>query len=929
MIDKPASHHSACKCELKNGKCKAEVVPCKEPDSVDCHFPNNSKEYCEQAEGGDCSGYYCDCKKANGGGCYLSKPAPKGRACTCTSNCKAKIGECLDDGEICKYPDVTKEACENLEHRNRDCKGYICECKMAENGGCKIKEEAPNGLACKCELDGDKCKTEGEAVKCRNPLSSACKKPGKELKHCQQAADGDCSGYMCECAMHEDNDGCYLLKPAMRGTKCKCVKKRNVCEAEVEECEEEEKNDVKCMMPGISKEYCMFADGDCSGYICDCEYDDSEEGCKITEDKQAPKNQACRCKMVKDDECQGEVVNCLDKEDDKCKDPDDSLESCIQGGGNCAGYEGGSREECKCQFHGQAASGFQGCFIKKRAPTNKACLCKLNDGKCRGEVVECNDPRDPKCRKPDTSKKSCNLSTLKDGDKRDCEGYNCDCEFEKGGCKIKFPAPPHHACKCEKMKGKELCTGTLTECEDESSSHCKSPGKDKEDCEQAGSESNCKGYESSGTSSDTDTRDKSSESKSSSESSRNTSTSKKGNSKKSSDGSSSKNSSDKSSSSSQGSSSEEDKSSKDNSSSDSGLEAEVINEGESNQSTIENDQGKNKNNGSKDNNADGVGTDTLGPTDGIGINDDFDALDTEREMVGATEGSGNIDNVDGVDTESENADTKEGSGIKSHVNATDTESEIVVSTEGFGNNNNFDGFHTESESEGAKRGSGFNDNVHTESETVAATEGNGINRNVDGDVISMTEEINDKTSKTDLHETDTVLQNADIGDFDQNSNYGDQIGGEESGVEWTEEMIGTETDGGNDYNRNQKQNSKETVEESEKKMKEENTKEEELEEGNEEEAEKTNEEIAEESNEEEAAEGNEKEPVGGNDKEAEEGNEVEAEEANEKEAEEGNEKEGGGIEEYSKEADDEGLEGDGNEETNNKETGEENEEEAK
>jgi len=68
---------------------------------------------------------------------------------------------------------------------------------------------------------------------------------------------------------------------------------------------------------------------------CDCDYQKGA-GCSIT--TAAPANLACRCKD-KSKSCAGKVVICLDQTSPFCTSPTKSIESCLQGQGNCAGYK--------------------------------------------------------------------------------------------------------------------------------------------------------------------------------------------------------------------------------------------------------------------------------------------------------------------------------------------------------------------------------------------------------------------------------------------------------------------------------------------------------------------------------------------------------------------------------------------------------------
>ena len=66
---------------------------------------------------------------------------------------------------------------------------------------------------------------------------------------------------------------------------------------------------------------------------CDCDYHNG--GCTIS--KKASKNLACKCIHNGSWRCKGEDVKCLDTFSPYCKNPTESIESCILGGGDCKG----------------------------------------------------------------------------------------------------------------------------------------------------------------------------------------------------------------------------------------------------------------------------------------------------------------------------------------------------------------------------------------------------------------------------------------------------------------------------------------------------------------------------------------------------------------------------------------------------------------
>ena len=67
---------------------------------------------------------------------------------------------------------------------------------------------------------------------------------------------------------------------------------------------------------------------------CDCDY--RAGGCIIS--KAAPPGKACRCSYKGAWTCGGSVVDCLNNNSPKCKNPDRTRASCLQGSGDCGGY---------------------------------------------------------------------------------------------------------------------------------------------------------------------------------------------------------------------------------------------------------------------------------------------------------------------------------------------------------------------------------------------------------------------------------------------------------------------------------------------------------------------------------------------------------------------------------------------------------------
>lgn len=139
---------------------------------------------------------------------------------------------------------------------------------------------------------------------------------------------------------------------------------------------------------------------------CDCDFHTG--GCSIS--TPAPNGQSCRCEYEGAWTCTGSVMPCACESSYRCKWPDYSVQSCVQGGGDCDGYSGDS--SCDCDYH----SG--GCSISKAAPKYSACKCKYKGWwTCGGDVVRCSNDASPLCANPDKSKEACGLGS------GDCDGY--------------------------------------------------------------------------------------------------------------------------------------------------------------------------------------------------------------------------------------------------------------------------------------------------------------------------------------------------------------------------------------------------------------------------------------------------------------------------------------------------------------------------
>ena len=209
---------------------------------------------------------------------------------------------------------------------------------------------------------------------------------------------------------------------------------------------------------------------------CDCDYHPG--GCSIS--RTAPKGLACKCIYKGLWTCGGEVSQCLDNNNYYCKNPDQSVHSCLQGNGDCEGYKTAT---CDCDYHPG------GCSISKTPPPNTACRCVYKGfWTCGGDITRCRDFDSPYCKNPDTSVNTCIMGG------GDCDGYKaakCDCDYHPGGCSISLVAPANTACKCI-YKGAWTCGGEVVRCLDSNSQYCKTPDKSVQSCFQGNGD--CEGY---------------------------------------------------------------------------------------------------------------------------------------------------------------------------------------------------------------------------------------------------------------------------------------------------------------------------------------------------------------------------------------------------------------------------------------------------
>ena len=215
---------------------------------------------------------------------------------------------------------------------------------------------------------------------------------------------------------------------------------------------------------------------DTTGFTCDCKY--HYRGCIISH--VAPKAMACKCIEKTEQTCEGVVVQCYDVLDQHCQNPDGSVSSCLQGGGDCNGYE---TDTCECKHTSD------GCSVSQPPPSNSACKCVYNGVTCTGEITRCKDRTSQFCKAPDSSIHTCVLGG------GNCAGYpnTCDCGYALDGCFISKSPPRNIACKCiHELPG--TCTGTIVQCLNTSSKYCISPDTTYNSCFQG--DGNCEGYKS-------------------------------------------------------------------------------------------------------------------------------------------------------------------------------------------------------------------------------------------------------------------------------------------------------------------------------------------------------------------------------------------------------------------------------------------------
>jgi len=282
--------------------------------------------------------------------------------------------------------------------------GRACDCDYSK-GGCTVSRLPPSGMGCKCSYKGA-WTCGGDVVKCLNPDSAYCKSPQKSALTCIQGG-GDCQGYRSESCDCDYNiaGGCKIKRPVNSGSACRCYMAGAwTCGGEVVKCRNP--GSAECNSPNQSVYSCIEGGGDCGGYpACDCDYHPG--GCSIS--KAAPANTACKCRYKGAWTCKGSLVHCSDPNSSNCKRPDRSVQSCVEGGGDCMGY---NSHDCDCDYK----SG--GCVISKVPPRRTACKCNYKGfWTCGGHVVQCPVYNNYYCQNPDSSRNTCLQG------RGDCGGY--------------------------------------------------------------------------------------------------------------------------------------------------------------------------------------------------------------------------------------------------------------------------------------------------------------------------------------------------------------------------------------------------------------------------------------------------------------------------------------------------------------------------
>ena len=158
-------------------------------------------------------------------------------------------------------------------------------------------------------------------------------------------------GATCDCGYRDNflQGGCIITQAAPSGMACKCEAIPNhddpllspqfYCIGHVVGCTYNNTN--TCAHPSTDVSSCFMGEGDCGGYtgVCDCNYhfDFMSNGCYIS--KPAPAGVACLCKYEGFWTCSGGATYCLFPSTTLCSSPDCSYASCMNGGGDCGGYD--------------------------------------------------------------------------------------------------------------------------------------------------------------------------------------------------------------------------------------------------------------------------------------------------------------------------------------------------------------------------------------------------------------------------------------------------------------------------------------------------------------------------------------------------------------------------------------------------------------
>lgn len=146
----------------------------------------------------------CECIN-QGNGCVISKPAPPGLACHCSTvwgKCTGTVGPCQWTSiqprpysplgtPYCSNPDTSVGSC--YQGQWQYCGGYSpsCDCDY-HSGGCSISVPPPGGTACHCDYGLWSCS--GFVTECLDSTNDSCINPGTNYWTCMQG-QGDCGAY--------------------------------------------------------------------------------------------------------------------------------------------------------------------------------------------------------------------------------------------------------------------------------------------------------------------------------------------------------------------------------------------------------------------------------------------------------------------------------------------------------------------------------------------------------------------------------------------------------------------------------------------------------------------------------------------------------------------------------------------------------------